>query len=220
MENSFSRIITLLRKEHKLSQKQVASDLNISQALLSHYEKGVRECGLDFVLKIADYYDVSCDYLLGRAPEPNGSRININDIPDNACSLPSLNKKLIFNSLNIIFDLLPKVNNKAITTEISNYLMLSIYKMFRVLYSINDKNPQHFFKVPAEVERPLSCAAQLICEANAYCIANSKNLPFVQNIPDDTDLPLSPEIIADNYPSLASSLYNLIHIAESKINEK
>ena len=66
MSSDFSRIITLLRKEKGISQKQVASDLGISQALLSHYEKGIRECGLDFVVKVADYYGVSCDYLLGK----------------------------------------------------------------------------------------------------------------------------------------------------------
>ena len=65
MNSDFSRIITLQRKERKISQKQAASDLGISQALLSHYEKGIRECGLGFLVKIADYYNVSCDYLLG-----------------------------------------------------------------------------------------------------------------------------------------------------------
>lgn len=63
----FNRIITLLRKERGITQKQAAQDLGVSQALLSHYEKGIRECGLEFVVKVADYYGVSCDYLLGRS---------------------------------------------------------------------------------------------------------------------------------------------------------
>ena len=44
MNSDFPRIITFLRKERGLSQKQVSQDLGISQALLSHYEKGIREC--------------------------------------------------------------------------------------------------------------------------------------------------------------------------------
>lgn len=68
MNTDFPRILSLLRKERGLSQKQVASDLNISQALLSHYEKGIRECGLDFLVNAANYYHVSCDYMLGRSP--------------------------------------------------------------------------------------------------------------------------------------------------------
>mgnify|MGYP002519639474 CR=1 FL=1 len=43
MNSDFPRIITLLRKERGISQKHAASDLQISQALLSHYEKGIRE---------------------------------------------------------------------------------------------------------------------------------------------------------------------------------
>ena len=72
MNSDFPRIISLLRKERNISQKQAAADLGVSQALLSHYEKGIRECGLDFLVRAADYYNVSCDYLLGRSPEPSG----------------------------------------------------------------------------------------------------------------------------------------------------
>ena len=55
----FGRILTLLRKEKGLSQKAAAAELGVSQALLSHYERGIRECGLDFVLRVAELYDVS-----------------------------------------------------------------------------------------------------------------------------------------------------------------
>ena len=55
MNRDFPRIITLLRKERGLSQRRASDELGISQALLSHYEKGIRECGLDFLVKIADY---------------------------------------------------------------------------------------------------------------------------------------------------------------------
>lgn len=222
MKNSFSRIITLLRKEHKLSQKQVASDLNISQALLSHYEKGVRECGLDFVLKVADYYNVSCDYLLGRAPERDGTRLEVDDIPEpdegikdnkfKGSLLPTLNKKLISNSLNIIFDILQKVNNKAITTEVSNYLMISVYKMFRVLYSINEKNPQAFFRVSKDMHCGLSSAAQIVSETNAYFIINNNSKSEKLNY-----INISSEQIAQDYPLFSTSLYNLIQTAESKM---
>lgn len=72
MNSDFPKIITEQRKMRKLSQKQAAADLGVSQALLSHYEKGVRECGLDFVVKIADYYNISCDSLLGHSSDGNG----------------------------------------------------------------------------------------------------------------------------------------------------
>ena len=66
MSTAFANRITSLRKEKGLSQKEVAISLGVSQALLSHYEKGVRECGLDFVVSCADFFGVKTDYLLGK----------------------------------------------------------------------------------------------------------------------------------------------------------
>lgn len=71
MERNFSVVLSELRKERGLSQKEAAAKLGISQALLSHYEKGIRECGHSFLLKVADFYGVTCDYLLGRTTERN-----------------------------------------------------------------------------------------------------------------------------------------------------
>ena len=48
MKSDFPRVLSLLRKEKGISQKEAANSLGVSQALLSHYEKGIRECGLDF----------------------------------------------------------------------------------------------------------------------------------------------------------------------------
>lgn len=65
MSVAFSAKISMLRKEKNITQRQAAQELNISQALLSHYEKGIRECSLDFVKKAAQYYGVTSDFLLG-----------------------------------------------------------------------------------------------------------------------------------------------------------
>ena len=62
----FSRTLSLLRQERGVSQRTAAGDLGISQALLSHYENGIREPGLAFVVKACDYYHVSADFILGR----------------------------------------------------------------------------------------------------------------------------------------------------------
>lgn len=65
MNSSISQRLVKLRKEKDLSQKDAAEALGVSQALLSHYEKGIRECGLDFLCRASVFYDVSSDYLLG-----------------------------------------------------------------------------------------------------------------------------------------------------------
>ncbi len=68
-ERSFCRILGDLRREKGVSQRKAASDLHISQALLSHYENGAREPGLSFVCRACDYYGVTADYILGRSGE-------------------------------------------------------------------------------------------------------------------------------------------------------
>ena len=69
MNVMFSQALSQLRHEKGISQRQAAQELGISQALLSHYENGIREPGLAFVAKVCDYYQVSADYLLGRTPD-------------------------------------------------------------------------------------------------------------------------------------------------------
>lgn len=71
MVNCAARLYEL-RTEKGLSQKDAAKDLGVSQALLSHYEKGIRECGLDFLNRAADYYKVTTDYILGRTDSRAG----------------------------------------------------------------------------------------------------------------------------------------------------
>ena len=91
----FGDILRQLRKERGLSQKAAAVDLGISQSLLSHYEKGIRECGLDFVVKAAAYYGVSCDYLLGRTADKAGTTISLDDIPGEEVSAKIYHMELI-----------------------------------------------------------------------------------------------------------------------------
>ena len=72
MTRGFSETMSELRRKNGASQRMAAADLGISQALLSHYENGAREPGLDFVCRACEYYGVSADYLLGRTDEPGG----------------------------------------------------------------------------------------------------------------------------------------------------
>lgn len=58
-----------LREDSDISQKQLADVLGISQRAYSHYENGTRKIPLDILLSLADYYNCSTDYLLGRTKE-------------------------------------------------------------------------------------------------------------------------------------------------------
>ncbi|MBQ8134298.1 MAG: helix-turn-helix transcriptional regulator [Clostridia bacterium] len=229
MNNDFPRIITLLRKERGLSQKQAAMELGVSQALLSHYEKGIRECGLDFVIHIADYYSVSCDYLLGRTPDRTGATLKLDDLPDSHTdqtddesktnTLITLNKKLINNSVSILYEILAQANNKGLTTEISSYLMVSVYKMMRTVYAANAKNPQAMFSVLPELYSGLSSALQNIIETNARQLSQGNSADGFQGLDIASAPSLSPDVISKQYPDLAPSLYNLIQKTEEKIKK-
>ena len=59
-----------IRKSKKISQLKLAMDLNMNQNTISRYETGEREPGINELIKIADYFNISVDYLLGRTDNP------------------------------------------------------------------------------------------------------------------------------------------------------
>mgnify|MGYP004489382523 CR=1 FL=1 len=63
-----------LRKQKHISQIKLAMDLSVSQNTISRYEQGEREAGYDMLVKIADYFNVSVDYLLERTDNPEINR--------------------------------------------------------------------------------------------------------------------------------------------------
>lgn len=70
-----SERLKALRKEHKLSQKEVGKILGISESGYGYYEQGRNEPSIDMINKLADRYNVTADYLLGRSDSP-GSEEN------------------------------------------------------------------------------------------------------------------------------------------------
>ena len=219
MNRDFAYTITLLRKEKKLSQKEAAEALGVSQALLSHYEKGIRECGLSFVVKAADYYNVSCDYLLGRTAERQYDIAELSAdaaviTKQNAASL--INQRLLDNTSSIIFDCLSKVGNRKLTRTVAGYFMLCCYKVFRLLYRSNAANPDGMFTLADRLYRGYTSAAQekVFTELESMCTPDSDG--FVHNL---RELNVSPEQIAADYPEAAGSLFNVIQQAENAVNK-
>lgn len=62
----FHERLRALREDNDLTQEQLAETLHISRKTLSNYETGYRTPSIYLVVKIADYFNVSTDYLLGR----------------------------------------------------------------------------------------------------------------------------------------------------------
>ena len=63
-----------LRKQKGISQLKLAMDLSLNQNSISRYETGKREADYALLIKFADYFDVSIDYLLERTDNPEMNR--------------------------------------------------------------------------------------------------------------------------------------------------
>ena len=63
-----------LRKERKLTQVALQIETGIEQALLSKFENGERTPTVESLIALADFYDVSIDYILGRTDNPEINR--------------------------------------------------------------------------------------------------------------------------------------------------
>ena len=65
--NKFAQRLKELREFHGMSQAEVAECLNFSSAAISNYECGVREPGIDELILLADFFQISLDYIVGRS---------------------------------------------------------------------------------------------------------------------------------------------------------
>lgn len=224
--SDFSRVLTHLRKEKGVSQKQAAKDLGVSQSLLSHYERGIRECGLLFLVRAAEYYGVTADYLLGRSYDKHGMTISLEELSDEDASgvgnsgiksmLSVLNKKLICNSVAVIMDILAKSGDKTLINEVSGYLGISVYKMFRMLYNCNPDNSPIFFGADNNCYSYMSDAEMNRCEAQIQ-----KQLSIIcQTSSENNFLNMNEEYLKNIYPVLSASLFNLLQNAENKIGAR
>ncbi|MDD7219085.1 MAG: helix-turn-helix transcriptional regulator [Clostridia bacterium] len=63
-----------LRTDSDLSQKQISQILHISQRSYSHYETGSRNIPVEMLIRLANYYNTSIDYLVGRTDKKEVNR--------------------------------------------------------------------------------------------------------------------------------------------------
>ncbi len=139
MSADFAMRLTDLRKEKNLSQKEAASYLGVSQALLSHYEKGIRECSHAFLIRASNYYDVTADYLLGLSE----SRHGFNDIyTTNVLPTDSeLKIKTLFRALVSLSDKLSASGDNA-ENRLKDEILLCVYRfaLLSVKYGVSEKD--------------------------------------------------------------------------------
>ena len=147
MLNDFPRILTLLRKEKNISQKQAAEDLGVAQALLSHYEKGK---------------DVA---------EPEKAR---NLTAEELSSVFA--KKLVTNSVDVLYSLLAKTKNGILMDKVYDIFACAVYRSFRLIYKTNPANDKNLFKISEETAEGLVSAQESITGAKAELAISGSNV--------------------------------------------
>ena len=181
-------------------------------------KKGIRECGLAFVVQVADYYDVSCDYLLGRSAERSGQTISVEELPEGNSAtggsvyrgsvLPTMYKKLIENSLDILYDKLQESRDKQLVVGVSEYLMLAVYKMFRQMYEASPKNVSGMFRIGSARWSSSADAAMSVAEGDLSAALTGED--GTRDSLEPATLALSTDQLARDYPRHATSLFNLV----------
>ncbi|MCL2774108.1 MAG: helix-turn-helix transcriptional regulator [Oscillospiraceae bacterium] len=134
----FSQNLRKLRENKKISQKSAAASLGISQALLSHYEKGIRECKLDFLSKAAKFYNVTTDFLLGA----NGVGVSIGSINISTPDISDISNISGQFDENIIMSYMNKIKDSELKkdgVEINTYSILYKNLLINALSYIFDE---------------------------------------------------------------------------------
>ncbi|MBR6772503.1 MAG: helix-turn-helix transcriptional regulator [Clostridia bacterium] len=162
--DKFPKNLATLRKENGINQKTAASKLGVSQALLSHYEKGIREPGFDFLLRAAEYYNCSADYLLGRTNDKRGiAYIPEEYTADSEDEYPLSEINRITASVKTVSNLLIHTDNEPLLVQALEYLKISLYRLTRQL-SFGSKIDTEHFKLSFRASEDLSRAMLALCE--------------------------------------------------------
>lgn len=217
MATEFSRGLSALRQERGVSQRTASSDLGISQALLSHYENGIREPGLPFVVRACDYYNVSADFLLGRTLARDGSMLSAEDLVgaedmDNVLRgsiLATLQSKLITGSVSVLFDLLGKLGDKQVINHAANFLSAAIYQLYRQLYRHSGNRDTVFATQNQEFDQAIVLADMQL-----------EQLRFVRGLGngDGSGLDMTPQAMTDGYPGRNQSLTQVITTVDKRLS--
>lgn len=178
--SKFASILSQLRKERGSSQKKAAADLGISQALLSHYEKGIRECGLDFVIKCSEYYGVTTDYLLGVSQNRYGmdeeylSKLTNEEAEGSSMATLSQGTKILIDMA------VASTSNETITKYLHDYYMLCIYRGALTLAKAGAL-PSDMFRLDYNLGHELASAAIAVLDSR-FAFIEDKSRTGVDNL--------------------------------------
>ena len=215
MASDFSRTLALLRREKKISQRTAAGDLGVSQALLSHYENGLREPGLPFVVRAADYYGVSCDYLLGRSMARDGSAVPAGRMDMQRSE--EWERKQVVAAASLLLELAEQTGSSQLPREVESYFALAIYKVYRYLYMADPAGVEAVFRTSREQFEYL-CDARM--KEHQLRIRTAARGEEGFGLTRETLQPcaIAPDELSKQYPALSGALLTVLQQVSDSID--
>ncbi len=180
----FSERLRSVRTVRGIKQTEAAQALGISHALLSHYEKGIREPGLDFIRRAGSYYGVSTDYLLGLAD------VNV-FIP--TAGHASLKKSFeeTLDMITALYSVLEILDSTPITEAATEYVCSTLYRLFRPLSDVHG--------IAYDTDLIVNSDTFSLCSAAAM-ISESTVLMLLRSLPEETITRARQTSLADAIP--------------------
>ena len=129
--------------------------------------------------------------------------------------MATLSKKLLVNSIGVLFDLLGKTGSREAIRAAANYLSTAVYQVYRRLYQINpDNNPDFFSVSPLRfdaglTEADMRCSEAELMDALAAHAKEKGSFPPMHN-----------DALMESYPGLYQSLLQIIHNTGERVNRR
>ena len=108
-------------------------------------------------------------------------------------------------------------HSKALTTEVSAYLMMAVAKMFRLLYSAEPHNAASMFSIDPIRWRGCSDAVMRMSEANVEALLDGQDVNGGEGVKDPACLAMTTESLTREFPLYTPSLLNLVKTSETHV---
>lgn len=208
MAVAFSSTLAKLRQAKGVSQRKAAADLGVSQALLSHYENGIREPGLEFLCRACDYYQVSSDYMLGRSGrkiDRSGMplRTEANSVEFELDELTEIDRRLLTDCISMIGQILSEVGSRQLVNDAFACFSLAVYRLIRDL-------------APQETDK-LADVGDANVELSADAAMKCAELGVLRRLKDAEYSPVRD--LDEKYPELYQSLMQVLYCAGMRIKK-
>ena len=131
-------------------------------------------------------------------------------------ALPNVDRKIISNSIHIVFGILKKINSKSLTRQVTVYLSCAVYNAFRLLYSANPKNPAGLFETEAGLSEAVTSGKMQLSLARSRMLLAGEKSRGGDAIPKDALPALNSKALSAAYPEWAPSLFALIRNTENE----